>query len=178
VNRIFSLFFLYLPVAYASTARCTEKYMGKIIRIFTQSPFCVLNFTLPACRPKFAEVACTTQMAQRVCSNKYFVIFDCNHGSCTPQFIKVHTTNVFYIIICYYWGRGYKRKSVLSAEWIRFSAWSSMHRTSKINTISIWIIWVNPRNIEIIIFVRGEIPFQSEVRRGYFEWLADWGKIL
>lgn len=31
---------------------------------------------------------------------------DCNDWSCTPQFIKLHTTNVFYIITRCYWGRG------------------------------------------------------------------------
>jgi hypothetical protein len=148
--------------------------MGKIIRIFTQSPFCILNFTLPACRPKFAEVACTTQRAERVCSNKYFVIFDCNHGSRTPQFIKVHTTNVFYIIICCYWGRG-TRGRVCSAPneydfqpgdpwieprkqtWFQFGSFESTRGTSRLLHLS---------GVKYLFNLKSDVPISNGLQNG------------
>ena len=55
--------------------RCVDKHTGKIIDlnviicVLFHSSFCVSHFFLPACGPNFAEVACTTEEAERACSD-------------------------------------------------------------------------------------------------------------
>lgn len=61
-------FFIIMSIFLLHIAKCGQKYIFIIICILIRSTCYILNFMLPAYRPNFAEVSCTTKKVGQACT--------------------------------------------------------------------------------------------------------------